>query len=152
MTTIEKSIDVKVPTRKAYNQWTQFEEFPRFMGGVEEVRQLDEKRSRWRTNIGGKEKVFDTEITEQIPDRRIAWRSLSGASQAGVVTFRTLSDRKTRIMLQMEYEPEGFAENVADGLGIVTRRIEKDLERFKDFIETQGTETGAWRGRIEHEA
>ena len=152
MTTIEKSIDVKVPTRKAYNQWTQFEEFPRFMGGVEEVRQLDEKRSRWRTNIGGKEKVFDTEITEQIPDKRIAWRSLSGASQAGVVIFHTLSDRKTRIMLQMEYEPEGFAENVADGLGIVNRRIEKDLERFRDFIETQGIETGAWRGRIEHEA
>jgi len=101
MATIEKSINLNVPARTAYNQWTQFEEFPRFMGGVEEVHQLDDKRAHWRTNIGGKEKEFDTEITEQIPDKRIAWRSLAGASHAGVVTFHPLYDRQTRIMLQM---------------------------------------------------
>ena len=149
MATIEKSINLNVPARTAYNQWTQFEEFPRFMGGVEEVRQLDDKRAHWRTNIGGKEKEFDTEITEQIPDKRIAWRSLAGASHAGVVTFHPLNDRQTRIMLQMEYEPEGMGENAAGALGILSRRIEKDLERFKEFIESHRSETGAWRGRIE---
>lgn len=152
MSIIEKSIEVNVPARTAYNQWTQFEEFPRFMDGVLEVRQLDEKRTHWRTNVGGIEKDFDAEITEQIPDKRIAWRSRSGASNAGVVTFHSLNDQNTRIMLQMEYEPEGIVEQAGDLLGVASRRVDGDLKRFKEFIESKGSETGAWRGKVERPA
>ena len=109
---------------------------------------MDDKRAHWRTNIGGKEKEFDTEITEQIPDKRIAWRSLAGASHAGVVTFHRISDGRTRIMLQLEYEPEGVMEKVGDAVGVVSHRVEGDLLRFKEFIEKRGRETGAWRGEI----
>ena len=148
MATIEKSIDVNVPARTAYNQWTQFEQFPRFMEGVKEVRQLDDRNLHWITDVGGKRKEFDAEITEQIPDKRIAWHSRSGPSHGGVVTFHSLNDAQTRIMLQMEYEPEGVTEKVGDAVGVMSRRLEKDLERFKDFIESRGAETGAWRGQI----
>jgi uncharacterized membrane protein len=148
MATIEKSIDVDVPVRVAYNQWTQFEEFPNFMEGVLEVTQLDDKRLRWRASIGGKEKVWEAEITEQIPDDRIAWRSRGGAHNAGVVTFHRLADDKTRIMLQLEYDPEGMVETVGDAVGVVAARVKGDLERFKEFIESRGRETGAWRGEI----
>jgi uncharacterized membrane protein len=146
--TIEKSIDVDVPVRTAYDQWTQFEEFPRFMEGVEEVRQLDDKRLHWRAKIGGKEEAWDAEITEQIPDERVAWRSTTGSPNAGVVTFHHLNPTTTRVMLQLEYDPEGLVENVGDALGVVSRRVEGDLKRFKEFIESRGTETGAWRGEI----
>jgi uncharacterized membrane protein len=149
MSTIEKSIDVNVPARTAYNQWTQFEQFPRFMDGVLEVRQIDDKHLHWRTIIGGKEKNFDAEITEQIPDKRIAWRSRSGALNAGVVTFHPINDQMSRIMLQMEYEPEGVVEKSGDMLGVTSRRIEGDLRRFKEYLEARGNETGAWRGKIE---
>ena len=152
MSTIEKSIEVNVPVRTAYNQWTQFEEFPRFMEGVLEVRQLDDKHTHWRTNVGGMEKDFDAEITEQIPDKRIAWRSRSGASNAGVVTFHSLNDQNTRIMLQMAYEPEGLIEKSGDMLGFASRRIEGDLQRFKEYIESKGHETGGWRGKVERPA
>ena len=148
MSSVEKSIDVNVPVRTAYNQWTQFEEFPRFMEGVREVRQLDDQRLQWRAEIAGKEKSWEAKITEQVPDMRIAWTSTSGARNAGVVTFHRLSDETTRIMLQMEYDPEGFVENVGDALGAATMRITGDLERFKQFIESRGGETGAWRGEI----
>jgi uncharacterized membrane protein len=146
--TIEKSIDVDVPVRTAYDQWTQFEEFPRFMEGVEEVRQLDDKRLHWRAKIGGKEEAWDAEITEQIPDERVAWRSTTGSPNAGVVTFHHLNPTTTRVMLQLEYDPKGLVENVGDALGVVSRRVEGDLKRFKEFIESRGTETGAWRGEI----
>jgi len=149
MSTIEKSIDVHVPVPVAYNQWTQFEEFPRFMEGVEEVKQLDEKRLHWRASVGGKEKQWDATITEQTPDRRIAWRNTTGATNSGVVTFHHINDNTTRVMLQLEYEPEGVVENVGDIVGVVTRRVQGDLQRFKEFIEARGTETGAWRGKIE---
>ena len=152
MSKIEQGIDVKVSAHTAYNQWTQFEEFPRFMDGVLEVRQLDDKMTHWRTNIGGIEKDFDAEITEQIPDKRIAWRSRSGAPNAGVVTFHPLNDQKTRIMVQMEYEPEGIVEKSGDLLGVASRRVEGDLKRFKEFIESKGAETGAWRGKIDRSA
>jgi uncharacterized membrane protein len=148
MATIEKSIDVDVPVRTAYNQWTQFEEFPRFMEGVREVRQLDDRRLRWRATVAGKDKEWDAEITEQTPDQRIAWTSRSGARNAGVVTFHRLDDRRTRIMLQVDYDPEGVVENVGDALGVVQGRVSGDLERFKTFIEAQGRETGAWRGEV----
>ena len=148
MSSIEKSIEVNVPARVAYNQWTQFEEFPRFMEGVETVRQLDDRHLQWRAEIGGKTLEWKAEISEQIPDKRIAWHSLEGARNAGVVTFHRLSDDKTRIMLQLDYEPQGAVENVGDWLGVASSRVQGDLERFKDFIESRGRETGAWRGHV----
>ena len=148
MSTIEKSIDVHVPVRTAYNQWTQFEEFPRFMEGVREVRQLDDRRLAWCAEVGGKEKRWEAEITEQIPDARIAWRSRAGAENGGVVTFHRIDDDTTRVMLQLDYDPEGVVENVGDALGVASARVRGDLERFKEFIEQRGRETGAWRGSI----
>jgi uncharacterized membrane protein len=149
MSNIEQSVDVNVPVHVAYNQWTQFEEFPRFMEGVEEIRQLDDKRLHWRANIGGKEKEWDAVITEQIPDQRIAWKNTTGAQNAGVVTFHHISDKTTRVMLQLEYDPEGIIENVGDTIGVVSSRVKGDLGRFKEYIERRGSETGAWRGKIE---
>ena len=149
MAAIEQSIVVNVPVQMAYNQWTQFEEFPRFMDGVESVRQLDDKRLHWRANIGGKVKEWDAEITEQHPDERIAWTARSGARNAGVVAFHRLDENRTKIMLQVDYEPEGVVENVGDAVGIVSARIKGDLERFKEFIESRHRETGAWRGEIQ---
>ena len=148
MSTIEKSIEVNVPVRIAYNQWTQFEEFPSFMEGVKEVNQLDDTHLRWKAQIGGKNKQWNAVITEQRPDERIAWKSTDGAKNAGVVTFHRLSDQKSRVMLQMDYEPEGTMENVGDAVGAVSTRVAGDLERFKTFIESRGQETGAWRGQV----
>ena len=148
MATIEKSIEVDVPVRTAYNQWTQFEAFPQFMEGVREVRQLNDKTLGWRAEIGGKDEEWVAEITEQVPDQRIAWRARSGKRNAGVVTFHRIADHRTRIMLQLDYEPEGAVENIGDALGVVSRRVEGDLQRFKEFIESRGRETGAWRGEI----
>jgi uncharacterized membrane protein len=149
MSTIEQSIDVNVPVRTAYNQWTQFEEFPTFMEGVEEVRQIDDTRLHWRTKVGGREKEFDATITEQRPDERIAWRASQGADQAGVVTFHRVEDDRTRIMLQLEAEPEGAVEKAGDALGVLKRRVKGDLERFKELIEARGSESGAWRGEVD---
>ena len=148
MANIEKSIDVNVPVRTAYNQWTQFEQFPQFMQGVESVQQLDNKRLHWRANISGNVEEWDAEIVEQTPDQRIAWRSISGAPNGGIVTFQPLGPNQTRVMLNLEYDPQGFVESVGDALGFVSRRVEGDLERFKQFIESRGSETGAWRGEI----
>jgi uncharacterized membrane protein len=149
MSSIEKSIDVNVPASTAYNQWTQFEEFPRFMEGVEEVRQIDDKHTHWRVNVGGKVREFETEITEQMPDKRIAWRTRGGTYNSGVITFHRLNERSTRLMLQMEYEPEGVVEKAGDMLGVVSRRVQGDLERFKELIEMRGVESGGWRGKID---
>jgi len=135
MSTIEKSIEVNVPVRTAYNQWTQFEEFPRFMEGVKEVNQLDDTHLHWKAAIAGQEKEWDAEITEQTPDQRIAWTSRGGAINGGVVTFHRLSDARSKVMLQLEYAPQGFAENVGDALGVVSSRVQGDLERFKELIE-----------------
>lgn len=150
MASIEKSIEVNVPVHTAYNQWTQFEEFPRFMEGVREVRQLDDTHLHWRAEIAGKDAEWDCVITEQIPDERIAWTNTSGAKNAGVVTFHHIEPQKTKLMLQLDYEPEGAAENIGSALGMVGRRVEGDLERFKEFIESRGAETGAWRGEVRH--
>jgi uncharacterized membrane protein len=143
MARIEKSIDVRVPVHTAYNQWTQFEEFPRFMEGIEEVRQFDDKRLHWRAHISGKVEEWDAVITEQHPDGRVAWRNISGATNAGVVTFHRIDATTTRIMLQLDYEPEGMIESMGDRLGFVERRVEGDLDRFRQFIESRGVETGA---------
>ena len=149
MTVVEESIEVEVPVRTAYNQWTQFESFPHFMEGVESVQQVTDTRNHWKAEIAGVEREFDTEITEQHPDERIAWCTVDGPKQAGVVTFHRLDDAKAKVMLQMEFDPEGFTEQVGDKLGFVKGRVKGDLKRFKEFIENRGTETGAWRGEVE---
>ncbi len=154
MSNIEQSIDVEVDVRTAYDQWTQFEDFPKFMEGVEEVRQIDDTHTHWKTKIAGREKEFDAEITEQTPDQRIAWTSEGGPEHAGVVTFHRLDEKKTRVMLQLDYEPEGAVEKVGDALGLVKRRVTGDLERFKALVEERGSghPTGAWRGEVEQSA
>jgi hypothetical protein len=148
MPTIERWIDVHVPVRTAYNQWTQFESFPQFMEGVREVRQLDDKRLHWRAMVGGIEKEWDAEITGQTPDQRVSWRSLSGAPNDGVVLFEPVDEATTRVRLTLSYEPENLLEKAGDALGFVTWKVEQDLKRFRDFIEGRGQETGAWRGEI----
>ena len=148
MSYIEKSIEINVPVKTVYNQWTQFEEFPRFMEGIKEVQQLDDTHLHWKAEIGGKEKEWNAEITEQIPDQRIAWTSVGGAWAGGAVTFQQVSDRTSKVMLRLEYEPDGFLESVGDATGFVTRRVQGDLERFKEYIERRGQETGAWRGTV----
>lgn len=145
---VERSIEVNAPVSTVYNQWTQFEDFPQFMEGVEEVKQLDDKRLYWRAKIGGKIEEWNAEIFEQIPDRRIAWRSTSGAMNTGMVNFEPLGADRTRVSLKINYDPEGAMENIGSALGMVGGRVEGDLKRFKDFIETRGVETGGWRGRI----
>jgi uncharacterized membrane protein len=145
---IEKCIDVNAPLSTVYNQWTQFEEFPEFMEGVVEVRQLDDKRLHWKAKIAGKEKEWDAEIFEQTPDGCIAWRSTSGILNTGKVSFQSLGPNKTRLKLKINYDPEGVLENIGDALGVVGMRVQGDLERFKAYLETRHTETGAWRGEI----
>jgi uncharacterized membrane protein len=148
MSHIEKSIDVNVPVRTAYNQWTQFESFPQFMEGVTKIEQLNDKRLHWHANIAGKEEQWNAEIVEQTPDKRVAWRSTSGAENSGAVSFQSLGANSTRVTLRLDYDPEGIIENIGDALGFVSRRVEGDLERFKQFIESRGAETGARRGEI----
>jgi uncharacterized membrane protein len=149
MASVVESIDVRVPVSTAYNQWTQFEEFPRFMEGVQKVTQKDDTHLFWKAEVGGTEKEWDAEITEQRPDERVAWRSTSGPENAGVATFHRIDEETTRVTLQMDVAPEGIVENVGAGLGFLERRVKGDLERFKDFIEGRGKETGAWRGTVE---
>ena len=148
METIEKSMDINVPVRTAYNQWTQFEEFPRFMEGVESVKQLDDTTLQWVANVGGERKEWKARITEQVPDHHIAWRSEGGEFTSGVVSFQPLSPDKARVTVRLNYEPKGVTEKLGDMLGMVSRRVEGDLQRFKDFIESKGHETGAWRGTV----
>jgi uncharacterized membrane protein len=148
MSVIEKTIEVNVPVRTAYDQWTQFESFPHFMEGVERVEQLSESRTHWRTKIAGVTREFDAEIIRQEPDERIEWRSLDGPDQAGAVTFQPIGTERTLVQLAMQLRPEGLAEKAGDATGIVERRVQGDLERFKEFIETRGTQTGSWRGEI----
>jgi uncharacterized membrane protein len=149
MSVTEYSIEVDVPVRTAYNQWTQFEDFPHFMEGVEKVVQIDDTIIHWVAEIAGQHREWDAKITEQKPDERIAWTNIDGARNAGVVTFHYLDENRSRVMLQMEFEHEGFKDKAADVLGIVSRRVKGDLEKFKEFIEERGRETGAWRGQVE---
>lgn len=148
-TQIEKSIVVDVPVETAYNQWTQFEDFPLFMEDVQSVEQLDPSTLHWKTKIRGVEREWNAQITEQTPNQRVAWHSEDGPEHAGVVTFHKLDERQTKVMLQMDFEPSGFAEKYADAVGLVERRATDDLEGFKKFIETRGEATGAWRGTID---
>lgn len=148
MNTVEKSIVVDVPVRTVYDQWTQFEEFPQFMEGIEKVRQEGDSHTHWHANIAGKEVQWDADITEQTPDQRVSWRSTTGAPNAGTVSFQSQGADRTQVTLSLEYEPEGFFQTVGSALGFVDSRVEGDLERFKKFIESRGGETGAWRGEI----
>ena len=149
MSQVQESVDVNVPVTTAYDQWTQFESFPEFMDGVESITQLDDKRSHWVTKVGGVTREFDTEITEQHPDERVAWHSIGGdVEHGGAVTFHRLDDATTRVMIQIDWEPKGAVEEVASALGVDDRQVKADAKRFKDFIESRGQETGAWRGDV----
>jgi len=151
MASIIDTIDVEVPVRTAYNQWTQFETFPQFMGGVDEITQTDDKHTHWKTTIGGVTREFDTEITEQHPDERVAWKSTDGTTHAGVVTFHRLDENKSRVTVQLDWEPEGIVEKAGAAIGVDDRQVKSDLKRFKEFIENRGSETGAWRGEVENQ-
>jgi uncharacterized membrane protein len=151
MSTVNSDIDVHVPVSTAYNQWTQFESFPQFLGGVDEVVQLDDDLTHWKISIGGVEREFDAEITEQIPDTRIAWNSIDGETHAGVVTFHRLDEDDTRISVRMDWDPEGFVEASGAALQIDDLQVASDLRKFKELIESNGFETGAWRGSIDRD-
>lgn len=150
METVTKSIDVNVPVSVAYDQWTQFESFPRFMDGVKEVRQLSPTRLHWVVSVGGDTEEWDATITEEIPDKRIAWAATQGHDNSGVVTFHRLADDKSRVTVQLGYDTKSFSQKIGDALGFVSRQLEQDLKNFKQFIEQRGAPTGAWRGTIEH--
>jgi len=149
MTTTETNIDVDCPVRVVYDQWTQFEQFPQFMTGVRSVEQLSDARVRWTVEIGGLQRQWEAEIVEQVPDRSIAWASVSGARNAGRVSFEALDDERTQVTLELTFEPDGLADKLGDTFGVVGRRAETDLENFKEFLEARGRESGAWRGRID---
>jgi len=150
VSTVTEYIDVDVPVRAAYNQWTQFEEFPQFMSGVTEIRQLDPTTTHWKTDIDGVKREFDAKITEQLPDERVAWKATEGTKQAGVVTFHRLAETQTRVTVQMDFEPDGVVEQAGDKLGFLDRQVKGDLKKFKSFIESRGgAETGAWRGEVD---
>jgi uncharacterized membrane protein len=148
MSTTIKSIEVDVPVRVAYDQWTQFEEFPRFMEGVKRVEQLDDDTLLWTAKIAGIERSWKARITEQVPDQRVAWRSIEGAMNAGVVTFQPIDDERSRVTLQLDVEPGDAVEKAGDALGFVERQAKGDLERFKEYIEARRQPTGAWRGEV----
>lgn len=149
METVEESVDVAVPVRTAYDQWTQFESFPEFMSGVESITQLTDTTNHWETSIGGVRREFDTEIVDQQPDQRIAWRSVDGKSHAGVVTFEQLGPDSTRVSVRFEWAPETFTEKAGAALQLDKLQVKTDMRKFKDFIESRGTETGAWRGEVD---
>jgi len=148
MERIEKMIEVDCPVRTVYNQWTQFEDFPKFMSGVKEVRQVDDTHLHWCVEVVGKDKEWDSEITEQEPDERISWRSVGGAATAGTVRFEPLGENRTLVRLVMSYEPEGVMENVGDAILALNTQVEASVQDFKQFIEARGSETGAWRGEV----
>jgi len=151
-TTIEQSIDLDVPVRTAYDQWTRFEEFPQFMKGVEEIRQLDDRHLHWVAELGGTRHEWDAEITEQQPDERVAWRNTDGKDNAGVVTFHKLSDTSSRVMVQIDFVPEGIKEKVGAAINAPDRQVKGDLERFKELVEAKGgPDEGGWRGEVPRE-
>ncbi len=149
MATVEQTVEVNVPVRVAYDQWTQFEDFPQFMDGVESVTQLDDTHLRWVAEVGGKEHEWTAEVVQQVPDERIEWRSTSGVTQTGAVAFEPLGGEQTRIHVTFEYEPDGMVESLGSAIGQDERRVKADLERFKEFVESRGTPTGAWRGSVD---
>jgi uncharacterized membrane protein len=151
MASVTKSVDVHVPISTAYNQWTQFETFPQFMGGVDQVTQLDDRHLHWKVSVGGQQREFDAEVTEQHPDERVAWKSTDGKTHAGVVTFHKLAPDETRVTVQLEWQPEGVAEKAGAVVGVDDRQVSSDLNKFKSFIEGRSQESGAWRGEVPRE-
>ncbi len=151
MARIEETIEVNVPVSTAYNQWTQFEEFPQFMEGIESVQQLDDTHLLWSAEVAGKKEEWRAEITEQHPDHRVAWKATEGRENAGVVTFHQIDEQTTRVAVQMDWEPDGIVETAGAAIGADSRRVKGDLNRFKELIEGRATETGAWRGEVENE-
>lgn len=149
MDTITSVIEVDVPLQTAYDQWTQFEDFPRFMGGVERIDQLDERRTHWVMKIAGVSREFDAEVLVQRPDQGVSWRSTDGPTHAGRVTFVPLGDTRTEVTLAMDWQPDGLVEKAGDALGLVEGQAKKDLQGFKEFIEARGTATGSWRGQVD---
>lgn len=152
MAKVTGSVDIAVPVQTAYDQWTQFEEFPSIMTGVENVEQLDDTHLRWKQNVAGREKEWIAEIVEQVPDNRIAWRTTSGENASGQVTFTELSPNETRVELAMEYEPDGMVEKGGSMFGMDTMRVQQDLNKFKEYIEERGQATGGWRGTVSRDA
>ena len=151
MSQVQESVDVNVPVRAVYDQWTQFESFPQFMDGVESITQIDDTRSHWVTKIAGVTREFDTEVTEQHPDERIAWKSIGGdTTHAGVVTFHRLGDDQTRVMIQIDWEPSGLLEKAGSAVGVDDHQVKADAKKFKTFIENNGTQTGGWRGNVDN--
>jgi uncharacterized membrane protein len=150
MKTIEESIEIDVPVSTAYNQWTQFETFPKFMEGVERVEQTDDTHLHWVAEVGGEKREWNAEITEQHPDERVAWKALDQDGPNGVVSFHKLDEARTKVMVQMDYEPEGMKQSVGSAVGMDSGRVKSDLESFKEFIESRGGETGSWRGEVEN--
>jgi len=146
---IQQSIDVNAPISTVYNQWTQFEEFPRFMDGIESVAQLNDTTLEWHANIAGNDETWTAKIMEQEPDQRVRWESTSGARNNGEVSFERLDAGSTRVNLVMDWEPRGAVQKTGEALGFDERQVEGDLKRFKEFIESRAGETGAWRGTIE---
>lgn len=150
MSQVAETIDVNVPVRTAYDQWTQFESFPEFMSGVESITQVDDTRNHWVTSVGGVKREFDTQITDQKPDERIEWQTVGGETKhGGIVTFQVLDPNTTRITVNIEWQPEGFVEKVGDTIGADDRRVKADLKKFKHFIEERGADTGGWRGEVD---
>jgi uncharacterized membrane protein len=151
MPKVEETIEVQVPVQQVYNQWTQFEDFPKFMDGIQSVQQLDDTHVQWVAEIRGESRQWTTEITEQRPDEKVAWKTIEGeVKNDGVVTFEPLGDAQTRVNVQMDVEGDSTAENVAgDLLGVVKKQVHGDLERFKQLIENRDEETGAWRGEVQ---
>jgi uncharacterized membrane protein len=151
MSRVIQTIDVDVPVTTAYNQWTQFEQFPSFLSFVKEITQQDDTHNHWNVDIAGSSREFDTVITEQIPDDRIAWTSTGGeVDHAGVVTFHKLSDTSSRVTVQIDWEPQGFVERAGAALDVPDRAVQAELQNFKEFIEASGTANGAWRGAVEN--
>lgn len=148
MAYVEEATDVDQDITTVYDQWTQFESFPRFMEGVKKVTQLDDAHIHWVAEVGGRTKEWDAEITQQIPDDRISWSSTGGATNGGTVTFAPLGPDQTRVTLRMEYQPEDWLERAGEALGIVQRQVRQDLRNFKEFIEDRDEATGEWRGRV----
>jgi uncharacterized membrane protein len=152
MSTVKSDTDVNVPISTVYNQWTQFESFPQFMSAVKEITQVDDTHTHWRVSIAGVEREFDAVITEQIPDERVAWKSVDGTTHAGVVTFHRLDDAATRVTVQLEWDPQGFVETAGAILQADDIQIDRDMRSFKDLIESRGFESGAWRGEVDRDA
>jgi len=149
METVNETIQLDVPVSTAYNQWTQFQEFPKFMDGVESVRQIDDTHLQWVAEVGGERREWQAEIVEQVPDDRIAWRAAGGNGPNGVATFEPLGDEKTLLTIDMSYEPEGLKETLGAKIGMVARQVQQDLQCFKQLVEAFGEETGAWRGEVQ---